>query len=56
MAALALDQAPPVDQPQQGPRFDYKTHPLAKALFAAIMVGGLAFAGWSVLTDTRGVG
>jgi len=56
MASLALDQAPPVDQPQPGPRFDYKTHPLAKLLFAAIMVGGLVFAGWSVLTDTRGVG
>lgn len=56
MASLALDQAAPVDQPQPGPRFDYKTHPLAKLLFAVIVVGGLAFAGWSVLTDTRGVG
>lgn len=56
MASLALDQAQPVDEPQPGPRFDYKTHPLAKLLFAAILVGGLAFAGWSVLTDTRGVG
>jgi inorganic phosphate transporter, PiT family len=56
MASLALDQAPTAETPQQGPRFDYKTHPLAKLLFAAIVIGGLAFAGWSVLTDTRGVG
>ena len=55
MATLALDQAPSAEQPRS-PRFDYKTHPLAKFLFAAILVGGLAFAGWSVLTDTRGVG
>jgi PiT family inorganic phosphate transporter len=55
MASLALEQAPSADQPA-GPRFDYQTHPLAKLLFAAIIVGGLVFAGWSVLTDTRGVG
>jgi inorganic phosphate transporter, PiT family len=55
MASLALDQAPAAPSPG-APRFDYNTHPLAKALFAAIIVGGLAFAGWSVLTDTRGVG
>jgi PiT family inorganic phosphate transporter len=55
MATLALDQAPSADTPL-GPRFDYKTHPLAKLLFALIVIGGLAFAGWSVLSDTRGVG
>ncbi len=55
MASLALEQAPPAETPT-APRFDYKTHPLAKFLFAAILVGGVAFAGWSVLTDTQGVG
>ncbi len=55
MATLAMEQAPSAQSPRS-PRFDYQTHPLAKLLFAAIMVGGLAFAGWSVLTDTRGVG
>lgn len=55
MATLAMDQAPAADTPRS-PRFDYNTHPLAKLLFAAIVVGGMAFAGWSVLTDTRGVG
>lgn len=54
MATLALDQAPS-DTPT-GPRFDYKSHPLTKVAFALILIGGLGFAGWSVLTDTRGVG
>ncbi|KTF69326.1 inorganic phosphate transporter [Sphingomonas sp. HT-1] len=55
MATLAMEQAPQAETPRS-PRFDYQTHPLAKLLFAAILVGGFAFAGWSVLTDTRGVG
>lgn len=55
MATLAMDQAPSAHTPS-GPRFDYQTHPLAKFLFAAILLGGLIFAGWSVLTDTQGVG
>jgi inorganic phosphate transporter, PiT family len=55
MATLAMDQAPAAHTPRT-PRFDYKHHPLAKLLFVAIMVGGFAFAGWNVLTDTRGVG
>ena len=55
MATLALDQAPAATLPR-APRLDYQTHFLAKLLFAAIVLGGFAFAGWSVLTDTRGVG
>jgi len=55
MATLALDQAPTADLPGR-PRFDHKTHPLAWLLFAGLLVGGLAYAGISVLTDTRGVG
>lgn len=55
MATLAMDQAPSAEMPG-GPRFDYQTHPFAKFLFAAILIGGLVFAGWSVLTDTQGVG
>ncbi|MBB5709272.1 inorganic phosphate transporter [Sphingomonas xinjiangensis] len=55
MATLAMDQAPAATLPR-GPRLDYQTHALAKLLFAAIIVGGLAFALFSVLTDTRGVG
>ncbi|MHA6719280.1 inorganic phosphate transporter [Sphingomonas sp. RS6] len=55
MATLAMEQAPPAPA-GRSPRFDYETHPIAKALFGIVIVGGLAFAGWSVLTDTRGVG
>lgn len=55
MATLAMDQAPQADTPR-GPRFDYRTPAIAKLLFAAILIGGVGFAGWSVLTDTRGVG
>ncbi|WP_404339061.1 inorganic phosphate transporter [Sphingomonas sp. MMS12-HWE2-04] len=55
MATLAMDQAPTAETPRS-PQFDYNTHPLAKLLFAVIVAAGLVFAGWSVLTDTRGVG
>ncbi|MDP5278445.1 inorganic phosphate transporter [Sphingomonas sp. DG1-23] len=55
MATIALDQAPTADPPGR-PRFDHKTHPYAWLLFAGLLVGGLAYAGVSVLTDTRGVG
>jgi len=55
MATLALDQAPTAETPGH-PRFDHKTHPLAWLLFAGLLVGGLTYAGVSVLTDTRGVG
>jgi len=55
MATLALDETPPA-QPTRASRFDYKTHPLWKVLFAALILAGLGYAGWSVLTDTRGVG
>ncbi|MCW3847736.1 inorganic phosphate transporter [Sphingomonas sp. LB-2] len=55
MATLALDQAPSAETPA-GPRFDYQTHPLAKLLFALILIGALGFAGWSVFTDTQVAG
>ena len=55
MATLALDQAPAAETPRTS-RFDYKPHPFARYLFAALLLGGMAYAGWSVLADTRGVG
>ncbi|NML05304.1 inorganic phosphate transporter [Sphingomonas sp. G-3-2-10] len=55
MATLALDLAPTAETPA-APRFDYETHPLAKLLFAGLLVGGLVFAGWSVFTDTAMAG
>ncbi|MET3709810.1 PiT family inorganic phosphate transporter [Sphingomonas trueperi] len=55
MATLAMDQAPSAELPRS-PRFTDKTHPIAKLLFVAILVGGLAFAGWSIVVDTREAG
>lgn len=55
MATFAMDPGSTAETPRS-PRFDHQTHPIAKLLFAAILVGGFTFAGWSVLTDTRGVG
>ncbi|RSV35353.1 anion permease, partial [Sphingomonas sp. ABOLE] len=50
-----MDQAPSAELPRS-PRFTDKTHPIAKLLFVAILVGGLAFAGWSIVVDTRQAG
>ncbi|WP_294329599.1 inorganic phosphate transporter [uncultured Sphingomonas sp.] len=55
MATLAVDQASTAELPRS-PRFNETTHPVAKLLFAAILIGGLAFAGWSILVDTREAG
>jgi len=55
MASVAIAEAP-LEQGPSAPRLDYGTSPLAKLLFAAVLVGGLGYAGWSVLTDTQGVG
>ena len=55
MATLAVDQASTAELPRS-PRFNERTHPVAKLLFAAILMGGLAFAGWSILVDTREAG
>ena len=55
MASTAL-----ADEPQatalSRPRFDHAPHPVTKWLFTAIVLGGLAFAGWNVLTETSAVG
>src|SRR6188768_183721 len=55
MASAAIADAP-LEQGPSASRLDYKSSPLAKLLFAAVLVGGLGYAGWSVLTDTQGVG
>lgn len=55
MASTAL-----ADEPQatalSRPRFDHAPHPITKWVFTAIVLGGLAFAGWNVLTETSAVG
>ncbi|NLS26571.1 Low-affinity inorganic phosphate transporter 1 [Sphingomonas sp. S2M10] len=55
MATLAMEQAATADLPRS-PRFNEKTHPVAKLLFAVVLIGGLGFAGWSILLDTRAAG
>jgi PiT family inorganic phosphate transporter len=50
IAAAAL----PVDAP--GSRFDHPVPPIARTLFIAALVGGFAYAGYSVFVDTRQVG
>lgn len=55
MATVALGEDP-LAQDLGGPRFDETQHPAARWLFLALVLGGLAYAGWSVMVDTRGVG
>jgi len=43
----------PIDR---GPRLDQPTHPIAKLVFVALLVGALVFAGYSILIDTSHVG
>jgi PiT family inorganic phosphate transporter len=40
----------------QGPRLDRHLHPAGRWLFLAILLGGLAYAGISILADTQQVG
>jgi len=52
-------QAPLVGQPSprtSGPRLDQPSHPIAKFVFAALIVGALGYAGYSILVDTQHVG
>ena len=46
----------PVERPSGGPRLDHKLHPAGRWIFLAIVVAGLAFAGYSIFTDTAQVG
>ncbi|HWK35742.1 inorganic phosphate transporter [Sphingomonas sp.] len=54
--AAALDSQSVPDQLSGRPRLDAPSHPAAKWIFAIMLVGGFLYAGWSVLTDTAGVG
>jgi PiT family inorganic phosphate transporter len=40
----------------KGPALDARLHPAGRWIFAALLVGGLAYAGISILTDTAEVG
>jgi len=43
-------------QTTRGPRLDQPNHPIAKFVFAALIVGALGYAGYSILVDTNHVG
>jgi PiT family inorganic phosphate transporter len=43
-------------QDARGPRLDQPNHPIAKFVFAALIVGALGYAGYSILVDTSHVG
>ncbi|QNQ11962.1 inorganic phosphate transporter [Sphingomonas alpina] len=43
-------------QPALRGRFDSRSHPIAKWVFIGVLLGGLVYAGLSVMTDTRDVG
>jgi PiT family inorganic phosphate transporter len=51
---------PPLDGAQNpgpsGPRLDQPNHPVAKFVFALLLVGALGYAGYSILIDTHQVG
>ena len=45
-----------VERPSGGPRLDHKLHPAGRWIFFAVLVAGLAFAGYSIFVDTAQVG
>ncbi|MBJ6122778.1 inorganic phosphate transporter [Sphingomonas mollis] len=55
MATTALSVSESVPQ-SSGPRLDHRHHPAGRWLFVAALVGGLAYAGISILNDTQQVG
>jgi PiT family inorganic phosphate transporter len=55
MASTAI-KAGDHTRPIQRPKLDGSLHPAGRWVFAALLLGGLAFAGISILTDTAQVG
>ncbi len=42
--------------PHRGPRLDHALHPAGRWVFLAVLLGGLAYAGFSIVADTAQVG
>lgn len=42
--------------PRSGPKLDHDLHPAGRWIFLAVLVGGLAYAGFSIAFDTAQVG
>jgi len=58
MATIASDvlSEDPLQHGPKGPRFDYEMPAAARWFYFGLVVAGLLYAGWSVMTDTQGVG
>uniref|UniRef100_UPI0035C995C3 inorganic phosphate transporter n=1 Tax=uncultured Sphingomonas sp. TaxID=158754 RepID=UPI0035C995C3 len=56
MATTFLASPDSVTDASHGPRLDHKLHPAGRWLFFGVLVAGLAYAGYSVFTDTANVG
>ncbi|MET4896043.1 anion permease [Sphingomonadaceae bacterium jetA1] len=55
MTPYALAEGAP-NAPVHGPRLDSGLHPIGRWIFALLLVGGLGYAGYSVMIDTARVG
>jgi PiT family inorganic phosphate transporter len=56
MATTFSALAESAERPSSGPRLDHSMHPAGRWLFLAVLLGGLAYAGFSIFTDTAQVG
>jgi PiT family inorganic phosphate transporter len=56
MATIVSALPESVERPSSGPRLDQSMHPAGRWLFLAVLVGGLAYAGFSIFADTAEVG
>ena len=54
---MATTLSAPLDvEAASGPRLDHELHPSGRWIFLAVLVAGLAFAGFSIFSDTKQVG
>ena len=56
MATLAQTRSVTADRPRHGPHLDKPLHPAGRWVFVAILIGGVAYAIVSILTETHQVG
>ncbi len=54
--ALTADSSAAAPAPHAGPKLDHSLHPAGRWIFLAVLIGGLAYAGFSIAFDTAQVG
>ena len=54
--ALTADSSAAAPAPHTGPKLDHSLHPAGRWIFLAVLIGGLAYAGFSIAFDTAQVG